>query len=294
METKEDANSWIRRTSFSHTVFHRLDSSRFGAVSLSPQISGSKARPGASLSFEPKDVHDDTLIQTAATSSGQKHTRHGNLQIQPAVACSNQKSVSVGAQVQRNPLTNKQRSVSPLPQTTVSQSFKEARSEKKRFSTPHPRRIRSEKAMKVNSFRKESFNGKASKSDTSNACPLSHFGTLKIGDNSRIRKDASWYKIFDHAGGKVSNIEAADEHTIDMSQLFLGAKFAHGAHSRLYHGMYKDEPVAVKIINIPDDDENQNLATKLEQQSNREITLLSRLCHRNVIKVIKLFSCIFI
>lgn len=72
---------------------------------------------------------------------------------------------------------------------------------------------------------------------------------------------------------------------MDLSKLFLGLKFDHGAYSQLHHGIYKDEPVAVKIIKVPDDDENGNLGAKLEKQYTREATLLARLHHQNVIKV---------
>lgn len=81
-------------------------------------------------------------------------------------------------------------------------------------------------------------------------------------------------------------METADEHMADLSKLFLGLRFAHGAHSQLYHGIYMDEPVAVKIIRVPDDDENGALGVRLENQFTREITLLSRLHHPNVVKVL--------
>ncbi|KAK1326766.1 Serine/threonine-protein kinase HT1 [Acorus calamus] len=67
---------------------------------------------------------------------------------------------------------------------------------------------------------------------------------------------------------------------VDMSKLYLGLKFACGAHSRLYHGIYKDQTVAVKIIRQPDDDENGVLSARLEKQFTREVTLLSHLHHQ--------------
>ncbi|KAD3337795.1 hypothetical protein E3N88_33316 [Mikania micrantha] len=47
---------------------------------------------------------------------------------------------------------------------------------------------------------------------------------------------------------KVSSEDIDEDRMIDLSKLFLGFRFAHGAHSQLYHGTYKDETVAVKII----------------------------------------------
>ncbi|GFP96331.1 serine/threonine-protein kinase ht1 [Phtheirospermum japonicum] len=113
---------------------------------------------------------------------------------------------------------------------------------------------------------------------------------MKFNDkSSKSRKDSAWTKYFDHGGGRVTSVETADEHMVDLSKLFLGNKFAHGAHSRLYHGFYMDEPVAMKMIIVPDDDENGTLGPRLEQQFVREVTLLSRLCHENIIKFVAAF-----
>ncbi|GKV33604.1 hypothetical protein SLEP1_g42091 [Rubroshorea leprosula] len=161
---------------------------------------------------------------------------------------------------------------------------KEARSERKRFSTPHPRKKESDKGFMGKLFYKESREAKASNSFATNTSPLRHLGTMKVQERMKSRKESAWAKYFDHGRGRVTSVEGADEHTVDLSKLFLGLRFAHGAHSRLYHGIYKDEPVAVKIITIPDDEENGNFAARLEKQFNREVTLLSRLRHQNVIK----------
>ena len=191
--------------------------------------------------------------------------------------------------VKKNLLTNKQRSLSPLPETFLNDVFREARHEQKRFSTPGPRRDKR-------------IMGKVSNKDTREPPKVSSTKFLSSSPNRQkmskdISKDGSWGKYFENGGGgggKVTALETAEEWTIDMSKLFLGHKFAHGAHSRLYHGVYKEESVAVKIIRVPDDDENGELASKLENQFVREVTLLSRLHHRNVIKVMItyfLFSC---
>lgn len=244
----EDSGSWIRRTKFSHTVCHRLDSSRLASASL-------RVRPEES----------------------------SRLRSRPESASVHRNSEPIAPKIQRNPLTNKQRSVSPLPQTSLSDTFKEARSDKQRFSTPHPRRKNSDKGT-GKYFSKVSFDGMPSSTKvTPNTSPLrslSPFGKYKT------KKDSAWAKYFDHGGGKVTAVEAVDEHMADLSQLFLGLKFAHGAHSRLYHGIYKGETVAVKIIRVPDDDENGVLAARLEKQFNREVTHLSRLHHANVIKFV--------
>ncbi|XP_015902500.2 serine/threonine/tyrosine-protein kinase HT1 [Ziziphus jujuba] len=245
---EEDASSWIRRTKFSHTVCHRWDSSRLASVPFIVQIdwiSGLNSRP--------------TNRETP-----------GNHNENPSYS-----------QIQRNPITNKQRSLSPLPETLLSDEFKEVRSDRKRFSTPNRRRKEIDKGIVGNVFHKDSHVSKAWNSSTS---PLRHLASMKVNNKLKNRKESPWAKYFDHTGGRVTAVEAADEWSVDMSQLFLGLKFAHGAHSRLYHGIYFDEPVAVKIIRVPDDDESGALAARLEKQFSREVHLLSRLHHQNVIK----------
>ncbi|KAM7254941.1 hypothetical protein ACFE04_020182 [Oxalis oulophora] len=244
----DEPTSWVRRAKYSHTVCHRLDSSRLASFPLSVQstgkLSGFKSRP------ESKSIITNPPLQQRSLSPLPKT---------------------------RNPSVKLQRSLSPLPKTAISDVFKEARSSSKRFSTPDSRRSKkcSDKVLK----------GKTKSMQlSSSTSPLRHLAS--ITDKSKNKKDSAWTKYFDHGGGKVNAVEASEEHTVDMSKLFLGQRFAHGAHSRIHHGIYKDEAVAVKIVRIPDDDENGNLASKLEKQFNREVTLLSRLHHPNVIKFV--------
>ncbi|GMP74652.1 hypothetical protein CsSME_00032016 [Camellia sinensis var. sinensis] len=248
---EEGANSWLTRTKFSHTVCHRLDSARLASIPLTipPNWhSGLKSRP-APASVDPKPG--------------------------PAVP-----------QIQQNRPINKQRSFSPLPKTTtLSDEFKEAQSDWKRFSTPHPRRREPEKGIVGKLFHKDSQEIRAPDSkSTSSATPLRNLSSMKMHEKLKIKKDSTWTKYFDNGGGRVTSVETADDWMVDLSKLFLGLRFAHGAHSQLYHGIYKDEPVAVKIIRVPDDDENGALGARLEKQFTREVTLLSRLHHQNVIK----------
>ena len=272
----EEANSWIRRTKFSHTIYYRLDPSRSASFPISIQaerISGLKSRPGTGTA-SPKQNSQQSLSNQNFQQSFPN---------QKSLSFPSQKSlVSDNSQMRRNLLTNKQRSLSPLPETNLSDTFKEARSDKKRFSTPHPRRKNQDMGIIGKFLHRESQESK----EKSNRSPLRHLASMKVGHEKSRIKESAWAKYFDHGGGKVNAVEAADECIVDMSKLFLGLRFAHGAHSRLYHGLYKDKPVAVKIIRVPDDDENGNLATRLENQFNREVMLLSQLHHPNVIKVI--------
>ncbi|XP_057544245.1 serine/threonine/tyrosine-protein kinase HT1 [Amaranthus tricolor] len=263
----DESSSWIRRTKFSHTVCHRLDSSRLASVPLrfrTQEVPLWKPRPEAAAS-RPEAAAVQSEIAPSRPEAAAR----------PKAAVVRKVYEPYQPQIQRHPLTNKPRSVSPLPQTLLPDAFKEARLDVKRSSTPLPRRKEPDKKLN------KSFPDSRQSNVKPNTSPLRNFSPLR---KLRTRKESGWGKYFDHGGGRVTAVEAADEYMVDLSQLFLGLRFAHGAHSRLYHGKYKDEPVAVKIIRVPDDDENGSLAARLEKQFNREVTLLSRLHHPNVIK----------
>ncbi|KAK6133268.1 hypothetical protein DH2020_033029 [Rehmannia glutinosa] len=78
--------------------------------------------------------------------------------------------------------------------------------------------------------------------------------------------------------------EDREEWTADLSQLFIGNKFASGAHSRIYRGIYKQRAVAVKMVRIPTHKEETR--SLLEQQFKCEVALLSRLYHPNIVQFI--------
>ncbi|KAI3720831.1 hypothetical protein L2E82_31826 [Cichorium intybus] len=67
------------------------------------------------------------------------------------------------------------------------------------------------------------------------------------------------------------------EWSADMSQLFIGNKFAMGRHSRIYRGVYKQMDVAVKLSSQPEED--HELASMLERQN---VSLLFWLLQSNV------------
>ncbi|KAK7252150.1 hypothetical protein RIF29_35906 [Crotalaria pallida] len=259
-----NSNSWIRRAKFSHTVCHRLDYSGLGSIPI--RNSGLKTRP----------------LEAAAAAPSNENPVAKVSQVQKIPITNQQKPLSP-SQAQKNLITNKQRSLSPLPQTFVSETFKEARHEQKRFSTPGPQRKKDQdKRIMGRLMYKDSHETKVSDPKL----PIGHFASMKLGDKSKHRKESGWAKYFDHGGGRVTAVETAEEWTVDLSKLFVGNRFAHGAHSRLYYGKYNKEPVAVKIISVPDDDENGMLASRLENQYIREVTFLSRLHHPNVIKFV--------
>ncbi|KAG5234126.1 hypothetical protein OIU77_000528 [Salix suchowensis] len=100
---------------------------------------------------------------------------------------------------------------------------------------------------------------------------------LSLGEYKRA---VSWSKYLVSSGAEIKG-EGEGEWSADMSQLFIGNKFASGRHSRIYRGVYKQIDVAIKLISQPEEDEN--LATMLENHFTSEVALLLRLRHPNII-----------
>lgn len=102
---------------------------------------------------------------------------------------------------------------------------------------------------------------------------------LSLGE---YRRAVSWSKYLVSSGAEIKG-EGEEEWSADMSQLFIGGKFASGRHSRIYRGVYKQRDVAIKMISQPEEDED--LASLLEKQFTSEVALLLRLQHPNIITV---------
>ncbi|CAI9086912.1 OLC1v1020840C1 [Oldenlandia corymbosa var. corymbosa] len=111
---------------------------------------------------------------------------------------------------------------------------------------------------------------------------------LDIDNMERKRFDSleSWSMILesDNVESWEASKEDQEEWTADLSQLFIGNKFASGAHSRIYRGIYKQRAVAVKMVRIPT--HKEEVRAKLEQQFRSEVALLSRLYHPNIVQFI--------
>ncbi|CAO2819169.1 unnamed protein product [Amaranthus hypochondriacus] len=105
-------------------------------------------------------------------------------------------------------------------------------------------------------------------------------------ERKRFDSLESWSMILDSENleGWDTNNEEKEEWTADLSQLFIGNKFASGAHSRIYRGIYKQRAVAVKMVRIPTHQEEAR--AKLEHQFTSEVALLSRLYHPNIVQFI--------
>ncbi|PUZ59837.1 hypothetical protein GQ55_4G075300 [Panicum hallii var. hallii] len=98
----------------------------------------------------------------------------------------------------------------------------------------------------------------------------------------------SWSMLLDTVmgpGGEGSRDSGRrEEWMADLSQLFIGNKFASGANSRIYRGIYRQRAVAVKMVRIPERDEARRAV--LEDQFNSEVAFLSRLYHPNIVQFI--------
>ncbi|KAK8928652.1 Serine/threonine-protein kinase HT1 [Platanthera zijinensis] len=70
---------------------------------------------------------------------------------------------------------------------------------------------------------------------------------------------------------------------IDPKLLFVGPRIGEGAHSKVYEGKYKNQNVAVKIVQRGDSPEE---AAKREARFRREVNMLSRVQHKSLVKFI--------
>ncbi|XP_061977710.1 serine/threonine/tyrosine-protein kinase HT1-like isoform X1 [Populus nigra] len=105
-------------------------------------------------------------------------------------------------------------------------------------------------------------------------------------ERKRFDSLESWSMILESENVETweASKEDQEEWTADLSQLFIGNKFASGAHSRIYRGIYKQRAVAVKMVRIPT--QKEETRAFLEQQFKCEVALLSRLFHPNIVQEI--------
>ncbi|CAM8997458.1 unnamed protein product [Rhodiola kirilowii] len=70
---------------------------------------------------------------------------------------------------------------------------------------------------------------------------------------------------------------------IDPKHLFVGPKIGEGGHAKVYEGKYKNQIVAIKILHKGDTPQE---ITKRESRFAREVVMLSRVQHKNLVKFI--------
>lgn len=104
-------------------------------------------------------------------------------------------------------------------------------------------------------------------------------------ERRRFDSMESWSMILESENmesWEASKEEQEEGWTADLSQLFIGNKFASGAHSRIYRGIYKQRAVAVKMVRVPN--QMEETRASLEQQFKSEVAFLSRLLHPNIVQ----------
>ncbi|KAK3032068.1 hypothetical protein RJ639_036282 [Escallonia herrerae] len=70
---------------------------------------------------------------------------------------------------------------------------------------------------------------------------------------------------------------------LDPKLLFVGPKIGEGAHAKVYEGKYKNQNVAIKVVDKGDTPEE---IAKREGRFAREVEMLSRVQHKNLVKFI--------
>ncbi|XP_051117942.1 serine/threonine-protein kinase STY13-like [Andrographis paniculata] len=70
---------------------------------------------------------------------------------------------------------------------------------------------------------------------------------------------------------------------IDPKLLFVGPKIGEGAHAKVYEGKYKNQNVAIKIVHKGEAPEE---IAKRDARFGREVEMLSRVQHKNLVKFI--------
>lgn len=253
-ELLENNNSWLRRARYSTAVYHRMLPSQIDNTALSLTRPEPKSKDlNSSLTSILMPVAKVGMTSKQKISDGQSTNMLNSYR-----GYIDEVQTDSYSKMRKTGLAFKCRPLSPIPTTVISDVFREAKeTAKRRFVTPPPRE---------------------------------RIGARTVKSPTMSKKESRWSKkYFDHGVSRVSALETSSEFdwSVNMSKLYLGTKFASGAHSRLYHGIYNEEEVAVKIIRGPqsDDDENGEMAAMLEKQYEREVACLSHLCHNNVIKV---------
>lgn len=87
------------------------------------------------------------------------------------------------------------------------------------------------------------------------------------------------------SNGSINNSDCTiDERVlVDPKLLFIGTKIGEGAHGKVYEGRYGDRIVAIKVLNRGSNTEER---AALEGRFAREVTMMSRVKHDNLVKFI--------
>lgn len=107
-------------------------------------------------------------------------------------------------------------------------------------------------------------------------------------DQEIMKKHSAWLKLLLGPKKPARSAAIVETWAADRSKLLLGPKIASGSNSRIHRGMYGEQPVAVKIMHAPvgDDDDDVQVQREMEAQFDAEVSLLSRLRHPNVVRLV--------
>ncbi|KAL1808094.1 hypothetical protein DCAR_0727494 [Daucus carota subsp. sativus] len=85
-------------------------------------------------------------------------------------------------------------------------------------------------------------------------------------------------------GSIMGSCSVIDERVlVDPKLLFIGSKIGQGAHGKVYEGRYGDQIVAIKVLNRGSNPEEKDA---LESRFAREVNMMSRVKHDNLVKFI--------
>ncbi|XP_057971289.1 serine/threonine/tyrosine-protein kinase HT1-like [Malania oleifera] len=87
----------------------------------------------------------------------------------------------------------------------------------------------------------------------------------------------------DEPGTKINAVKIDHGLLIDPSRLCIGDVINEGSHSVVYEGLYESKPVAIKIIQP---DKTATVSPESQAKFQREVTMLSRVEHENIVKFI--------
>ncbi|KAJ4768462.1 Protein kinase [Rhynchospora pubera] len=304
VKMEEECSSWVTRTKFSHTLV-RSSSGRDAANKFEAYSGLNSRSKSLDSNQELKSRIRSSLSNTSippvplVPSPKKKVVSNSELELKNSIAYLRQTSLSDSSLIWRVRR--------PSSETPKSRSSKEPKSPKSpRSFLSHPSRTSSS----ISNFRSASSsfgssNPKSPKFDSNSPRvkpmrrSVSPLPTSMVSDVFREARSSS--KRFStpppsrkpsvnkvkRDSGRVAALEMMMEQwTVDLSQLYVGHRFASGAYSKLYHGIYKDKQVAVKFMRQPDGEENEEVSARIEKQFTREVTNLSHLYHRNIIKLV--------